>query len=373
VEASPDTPSYAALPLADKLATPLDMPAIVAFSGGADSLAALLWAREHFGQAIAAIIDHGLIDGSGHRAEAAMRLAREAGAEPVLRSLHLGAGGQARARQARLLALAELARQNGAQRIITGHQASDLAETVLMRLARANCGIAGLSGFGTEDPFPLWPQGAGLTLLRPLLHQTRGEVRSALAGAGWDFVDDPANGMEHFERVRARAAIDQRNIHATLCRIAHRAATVDASYRELALRALHSAQIDHERAILAIDADRVFCEPRETAMRLFRAAAMMVSGRLSPLSTFAPEMLRDTLTTQPKMTLGHALWSREKTLIHITCDPRWQQEDRNGPVVETPVGAVIAGRWLIRGEVRIWLGQMIAERLLDGQPCKSGP
>jgi tRNA(Ile)-lysidine synthase len=53
-------------------------------------------------------------------------------------------------------------------------------------------------------PSPVWPEGRGVFLLRPLLGLRRGQLRALLAPSGLDWIEDPANDDGRFLRVRAR-------------------------------------------------------------------------------------------------------------------------------------------------------------------------
>src|SRR5690349_14745968 len=121
---------------------------IVAVSGGPDSMALLhaLWeVRARLGLTLqVAAVDHGL------RADAQreVQLVRERAAALGLpfsavevdvaaeRRGRRGASVQDAARDARLRALAALARTHGASKVALGHQADDQAETVLYRIVR---------------------------------------------------------------------------------------------------------------------------------------------------------------------------------------------------------------------------------------------
>ena len=83
--------------------------------------------------------------------------------------------------------------------LVTAHHREDLAETVLMRLARG-AGIDGLSAMR-----PMTCRG-GVDILRPLLALTKATLAKVVADAGATSVEDPSNRNLDFERVRLRAA-----------------------------------------------------------------------------------------------------------------------------------------------------------------------
>lgn len=57
------------------------------------------------------------------------------------------------------------------------------------------------------SPSPVWPEGRGLMLLRPLLDVRRADLRHWLAARGADWIEDPANADPRFTRARARQAL----------------------------------------------------------------------------------------------------------------------------------------------------------------------
>ncbi|MDR3464564.1 MAG: ATP-binding protein, partial [Xanthobacteraceae bacterium] len=124
----------------------------VAVSGGADSLALALlardWARARGGRVSALVVDHGLRPESA--AEAAITLERLAalGIAAQVLALHgldHGPALAARARAARHAVLAAAAHRLGALHLLFGHHAGDQAETVAMRRLSGS-GAAGLAG-----------------------------------------------------------------------------------------------------------------------------------------------------------------------------------------------------------------------------------
>ena len=56
-------------------------------------------------------------------------------------------------------------------------------------------------------PSPVWPEGRGLFLLRPLLAVRRAELRAWLSAEGERWIDDPANDDPRFARTLARRAL----------------------------------------------------------------------------------------------------------------------------------------------------------------------
>lgn len=178
--------------------------ALVALSGGADSLAlaaAAAFEGPRAGWRVGAVIvDHGLQDGSADAAEAAATAAAALGLDPVLvRRVTVAADGrgvEASARDARYAALDAAARETGAERVLLGHTLDDQAETVLLGLARGS-GAASLMGMAAESG----------RYRRPLLGIRRAQTRQACLDAGLDPWDDPHNADAAYARVRVRERV----------------------------------------------------------------------------------------------------------------------------------------------------------------------
>ncbi|MFY8208907.1 MAG: tRNA lysidine(34) synthetase TilS [Caulobacter sp.] len=183
-------------------------PLAVGFSGGGDSLfllkAVLDWARPLDRPVLALVVDHQLQPQSAAWTAEAVAKARALGAA-ALGLTWTGdkprTGLPAAARRARHALLATAAREAGARVLILGHTASDLAEGVAMRAEGSS-----VSNPRAWAPSPVWPEGRGLFVLRPLLTLTRAEIREALAREGETWLDDPANLDLRYARARARAA-----------------------------------------------------------------------------------------------------------------------------------------------------------------------
>jgi tRNA(Ile)-lysidine synthase len=181
----------------------------VAFSGGADSLALLLllWAGAAGGRGRVPTVLH-----FNHRLRGRAADADEAFCTRVCRALglRLVVGrwrnpplrvSEAEAREARL----DFFRREMARRRIhllwLAHQQDDIAESMLMRLARGS-GTAGLAA-----PRPAQPMPGGRWHLRPLLSLPKAAIVAALRAAGATWREDATNRGPDFFRNRIRSRV----------------------------------------------------------------------------------------------------------------------------------------------------------------------
>lgn len=182
----------------------------LAVSGGADSTAlmrlAATWQSRQDGACALEVlcVDHGLRPEAASEAEHVAREARELGLPAtVLRwdGVKPASGVQAAAREARYALMRGHIRQAvddpARAALVTAHHRDDLAETVLMRLAR---------GAGVDGLAAIHPSGrrAGIAILRPLLAIPKARLVATLEAAGATWVEDPSNADPRFERVQLR-------------------------------------------------------------------------------------------------------------------------------------------------------------------------
>jgi len=175
---------------------------LLALSGGGDSMAllhvlALLRKKQGFSLA-AHGVDHGLRPAACAEldlAEAACVELDVAFSRSVL-ALEDGGNLQARARDARRLALTRAAAQTEAHWIATAHHADDRAETVLLRLLRG----AGPRGLAVLPPRTgVW--------IRPQCRARKADILAHLARHRRGFSEDPSNVQRRFLRTRVRGEL----------------------------------------------------------------------------------------------------------------------------------------------------------------------
>ncbi|MBP6864784.1 MAG: tRNA lysidine(34) synthetase TilS [Candidatus Didemnitutus sp.] len=179
-------------------------PWCVAFSGGADSLALLLllWAHwpERRRQLVALHFNHRL---RGRAAAADARFCLQVCAALGIRG-RVGewrdapkAPSEAEARTARQAFFAREMKRRRARLLWLAHQQDDVAETLLMRLARGS----GTAGLAAPRPVQARP---GELRLRPLLMLAKRDLVTALRSAGISWREDATNATEAYFRNRVR-------------------------------------------------------------------------------------------------------------------------------------------------------------------------
>lgn len=180
-------------------------PWAVAFSGGADSTALLVLLRAHFPShpLVALHFNHRL---RGRQSTADENFCRRVCTGLGVR-LRVGrwrtsrpGASEAESRQARHDFFRRAMEQGGLCVLWLAHQQDDIAESMLMRLARGS-GTAGLAA-----PRPVQVIDRRWTHLRPLLTLKKTELTGALKKAGLAWREDASNaGDDHFRnRVRQR-------------------------------------------------------------------------------------------------------------------------------------------------------------------------
>nr|WP_245432462.1 tRNA lysidine(34) synthetase TilS [Mesorhizobium loti] len=255
--------------------------AVAAISGGSDSTALLILLKDHFNRflpsarLIAVTVDHALRPASTKEAQVvaglcaqlgiAHRIVAWEGAKPSI-------GVPAAAREARYRLLADVARDEGLDIVVTGHTADDQAETIEMRQARdEGPGLAGMA------PATLYE--GDIWILRPVLAERRSALRALLTARGLGWIDDPTNLDQTFERPRVRATLaENENRIEDLLVIAGRAAREreDLSHRAAVLIDRYASR--STRGLIRLDAAFALEVDRPAALQALRTLLAVVGG-----------------------------------------------------------------------------------------------
>ncbi len=311
---------------------------LLAVSGGPDSTALLVLAakwrakRGHGPGLIAATIDHKLRAASKAEAKAVAKLAASLGIphhvlewkgkKPVT-------GVQEAAREARFAMFSKLAKETGADTLMTAHTRDDQAETVLHRMGRGS-GIGGLAGIRRTHVRD------GLRLARPFLDLQKARLVATLKKLRIPFATDPTNKDAKYLRARlrklapllAKEGIDAAN----LALMAKRLGRANAALDRLADEAAFALRADRE-AGRAFEARGFFLMPEELSIRMLRNA-LDAEGIEGPSELAKVEALYDALVHahrgggELRRTLAGALVSLSEAALVVAAAPRRKSASR---------------------------------------------
>jgi tRNA(Ile)-lysidine synthase len=318
---------------------------VVLVSGGADSAAAAAGLTGELGatQVVALHLNYGLRPDSDRDQRTCEELCARLGIELEVERPELAQGNvQAEARKARYAAAERLRLARGLDWVATGHTRTDLAETVLYRLAtspgrRALLGLRGRSG----------------DVIRPILSLGRDETRRLVGEAGLPFSDDATNAEPLFARNRIRNEVlpvlreigpeTEATIAETHAELAEEAATLE----RLAAQALSDSGAD---AAGTIGRD-LLAEMDPVVRRLvFRQLAERAAGEQVPLGrSRAAEIWR--LANEPEggvIELGGGVEAHaEHGHVRFTSGPSPDPPERT----LTVPGVCRFGAWEVRAEL----------------------
>lgn len=177
----------------------------VAVSGGADSVALLLlvWAHwpERRDRLQAVHFNHRLRGRASEGDETFCRkLCQGLGVKFTSgrRRINQPIGSEAAARELRFACIDRVMKSTRSRLLWLGHQQNDVAETLLMRLARGS----GSSGLAAPRPVQVLP--GGRVHLRPLLSLKHAELTAALTEARIPWREDGSNSSSDYLRNRVR-------------------------------------------------------------------------------------------------------------------------------------------------------------------------
>jgi tRNA(Ile)-lysidine synthase len=321
---------------------------VVLVSGGADSACAAAGLSRAIGPASvhALHVNYGIRESADRDERVCRDLCSKLRIDlHIERPKDLAGNLQAAARDTRYAAAEQLRARTGSHWIATGQTRTDLAETVLYRLA-VSPGTRALRGL---------PAHSG-RVVRPLLELERAETRRLAAQAGLPFADDETNLELDYARNRVRAEVlpalhelspaAERNIAETQAELVEEAHLLE----RVVLEALEAAGAS--AGAVAIRADAL--EGSEPALRrlVLRALAERATGRAVPLGRRrAAEIVRlAALSEGGEVDLGHDVRAIcEHGLIRFVVSS--EADAAPEPVSLRVPGSCRFGRWEVRAEV----------------------
>ncbi len=300
-------------------------PIALAVSGGSDSMAlmhiAAHWAVKSQRKICVLTVDHQLRPEAADEARIVAEAADALGLDHQTLTWTQPRAGQAAARDARHRLLAEAARQLGAKTLLLGHTFDDLIETILIRKRRKASRVR-LPGPVPTAPSPVWPQGRGLTLIRPLLSIRRQALRHKLQSCNLHWIDDPTNDNPTYERVRVRQFLSQ---HPRLASMMGPIATGLLAQRETHDARLGQALLDTQAVqveasgLIRIDLSHI---NSRIAPRMIAVLLRIAGGHdLPPRAAAVGELIAALQQPGERRTLAGAWVQRSKTGLLIGRNP----------------------------------------------------
>jgi tRNA(Ile)-lysidine synthase len=275
----------------------------VAVSGGADSLALTYMMAEAFpGHVVALTVDHALRRESADEAAQVGRWCVKAQIpHHILKWEKPATSGniQAQARTARYDLLKAWCVTHHIPYVLSAHNRDDVAETLLMRLARG-AGVRGLSAMRAKRVLS-----PAITLLRPLLNMSHDALVAYLIARGQSWIEDISNQNLAFDRVKVRQWLQQPPLK-----------TLSAERLAASARALA-----HADEALDWASNRCFTE-----MATVIAAVVTFRSR-SELLALPVELVRRLLLQAMDAARGPALPPRQEELERLytqLADPLWR-------------------------------------------------
>lgn len=182
----------------------------LAVSGGGDSIAMMhavyRWAQYHNVELSVFTVDHRLRSESADEAKFVGRICKDLSLPHEILTWNTPKASQNSARLARHRLLANATRRIGAKYLLLGHTLDDATETQIMRLTRKPTPKKTIGPMPISVS-PVWPEGRGILIMRPLQLLTRKLLRDWLRSNGLEWIDDPSNESDLYERPRIRKAL----------------------------------------------------------------------------------------------------------------------------------------------------------------------
>jgi tRNA(Ile)-lysidine synthase len=323
-------------------------PALVAVSGGPDSVALLdllVQAQEaHRLELVVAHLDHGIHPESPQVAEQVKRLAESYGLPIEAGRVELGSSaGETRAREQRYAWLEVARARVGAHVILTAHHADDQIETVLMRVL-AGSGPAGLAGMAPVSG----------VVVRPLLPFRRLELAAYLEERGLSAWLDPANSDPRHLRSWVRSEVlpllkaRLPDVDGNLLRVSAQAARDRAAWENV-LQALPGLELRAENGAISVAASGLAGYDSALVQAAILALARRIGCRLGPARIGRVQQLLASGSSGARVPLGSGC-TAELSFGRLRLTAADPERDTQAWPLEGQRGQRLWGRWRFRWE-----------------------
>jgi tRNA(Ile)-lysidine synthase len=324
-------------------------PALVAVSGGPDSVALLdllVQSRDNHGlKLVVGHVDHGIHPESARVAEQVGALAQYYGLDFETGKLDLGpTAGETRARERRYAWLEDARARIGAGVILTAHHADDQVETVLMRVLKGS-GPAGLAAIAPIRG----------TLVRPLLPFRRSELAAYLEERGLVAWTDPANAdprhLRSWIRTQALPLLRERlpQVDAHLERVAAQAAADRAAW-DAVLQTLSGLDLRVENRAISVAAATLAGYDSALAQAVVLAAARRIGCRLGPSRLDRIFALLESSSSGARVPLGNR-WSAELSFGRLRIAAEQSATRSAAWALDGGQGEGVWGGWVFRWQL----------------------
>lgn len=287
-------------------------------SGGSDSLALLSltdeWASRRQRNLVVFTVDHQLRPEARAEAASVAALAKQLGHRHETLVWTAPKPSQSAARQARYRLICDRLHEIDADTLLLGHTLDDVVETALIR-RRRGVRSASIAGPTLAAPAPAWPQGRGVSLLRPLIGTARADLRKHLQHRAWAWSEDPSNESRSYERVRVRQFLKRHpGLRAISTRVVRGLQCQRVRDDQALGQALEHVSVGPDGLIDTGDA--------ELSARLLTLLARCANGGdTDPRAHAVRALIADLSTQGDRQTLGGAWFQKTATGFLIGRDP----------------------------------------------------
>ncbi|MEC8404159.1 MAG: tRNA lysidine(34) synthetase TilS [Pseudomonadota bacterium] len=208
---------------------------------------------------------------------------------------------QEKARNARYQLMLDYAREENIDTILTAHTSDDNIETFIMRLAKGS----GLDGLKSINEIR---HADGIQIERPLLSLSRSLTTEILRSTGNEWVDDPTNEDERFERVKIRNNISSLssfnissgNLTKTIQRLTRAHESISFFTNLVSQELVELSELGHAD----VNFDKLRNYPKEIILRVLAKALTDINGGTVSLSSLEAVFTELTKTERCKTLNG---------------------------------------------------------------------